>query len=207
MPSLTVRSVAELLRLPAYNQTRILYDQKYPKQEPQKFRTPYYQPAVTAFRDFHKSSNDPSILLAARNAALSIKQDARRQNVLRVVDAFTASPQIQRRLTPVTNPRLSATISTIDIRLAADLRAIEGSAGRVIYYHCRQIPIDTEVAHVTTEIAHWILQEAGQDIDIDQIEVVDLAAKRVYKLRKRRPTTIRLLKNNAKIIEALWPSI
>lgn len=48
MPSLSVRAMAEMLELPAHAQARILREQKYPKQAPQVFRTPYYQPALTS---------------------------------------------------------------------------------------------------------------------------------------------------------------
>ena len=40
--------MAEMLELPAHAQARILREQKYPKQAPQVFRTPYYQPALTS---------------------------------------------------------------------------------------------------------------------------------------------------------------
>lgn len=65
MPSLTVRAMAEMLRQPAYAQARILADQKYPKQEPQVFRTPYYQQALTGVRNFYRSSNNSSEILSA----------------------------------------------------------------------------------------------------------------------------------------------
>jgi hypothetical protein len=31
-----------------------LYDQKYPKQHPQSFRTPYYQRALSGIRDYYR---------------------------------------------------------------------------------------------------------------------------------------------------------
>jgi hypothetical protein len=49
MPELTVRSFAELVHLPAYEQSRILYEQKYPRQAPQTFKSPYYAVALGEF--------------------------------------------------------------------------------------------------------------------------------------------------------------
>ena len=40
-PSLSVRAIGEMIGLPAYQQSRILHDQKHPRQQPQKFRVPY----------------------------------------------------------------------------------------------------------------------------------------------------------------------
>ena len=44
MPRISVRSFAEMLSLPAYEQLRVLYEQKYPKKEPQTFKIPYTNP-------------------------------------------------------------------------------------------------------------------------------------------------------------------
>lgn len=50
MPSLTAKSMAEMLKLPGYQQQNILVAQKYPKSAPQIFRTLYYQPTLKAIR-------------------------------------------------------------------------------------------------------------------------------------------------------------
>jgi hypothetical protein len=57
-----------MLRLPAYEQSRLLYDQKYPKQQPQSFRTPYYQRALSGIREYYREANDGKILSAAKMA-------------------------------------------------------------------------------------------------------------------------------------------
>ena len=51
IPRITVRAFAELLNLPAYEQVRILHDQKYPRRQPQVFRVPFYQPALHGIRE------------------------------------------------------------------------------------------------------------------------------------------------------------
>lgn len=207
MPRLNVKAIAEMLRLPAYNQTRILHEQKYPKQQPQIFRTPYYQPATSAFRKYYSSGNDPKVLLEARTDAQSIAVTARRSQILRVLDAFEHSSFSKRKLTPIANSRLSARIGNTDIRLSADLRAQEGTTERIIYWNCRQVPIDEEVARLTAEIAHWVLAENKHSIRIEQIEIMDLARRKALLFKNRRTATVRLLKQNADIIDALWAAI
>lgn len=207
MPRLTVKAIAEMLRLPAYNQTRILHEQKYPKQQPQIFRTPYYQPAVSAFRKYYSSGNDARVLIQARTEAQSIGAQTRRDQILRALDAFEHSTLSKRSLTPLPNARLSAKIGNTEVRLSADLRAQEGRTERIIYYNCRQIASDPEVARLTAEIAHWVLGENDQTVSIENIEINDLAIGKVLRFKNSRSSTIRLLEQNAGIIDALWAAI
>ena len=48
-PKLTVKAFAELLRLPAYEQLRILEEHKYPRQAPQSYRTPYLRARTACY--------------------------------------------------------------------------------------------------------------------------------------------------------------
>jgi hypothetical protein len=207
MPRLTVKAIAEMLRLPAYNQTRILHEQKYPKQQPQIFRTPYYQPAIIAFRKYYGSGNQSSVLARARSDAQSIANASRRTQIVRAVDAFENSPLSKRKLTPLDNPRLLASLGTTEIRLSADMRAQEGQSVKIFYYNCRQVAIDPEVAQMTAEIAQWVMTENDLSIDLDQIEIMDLAVGKALRFKKKRVSTIRLLRQNAQIIEALWAAV
>src|SRR5690242_5761183 len=98
-PKLSARSLAEIVRRPAGERTRILRQQKYPKQVPQKFQTPYYAKALTAIRDFYREGNDAAVLRAARRAFEGISQEARRENNKRVIDNFEGMPeQVARQL-------------------------------------------------------------------------------------------------------------
>jgi len=207
MPRLTVKAIAEMLRLPAYNQTRILHEQKYPKQEPYVFRTPYYQPAIAAIRNFYAANNDKQVLIDARNDAQSIGLESRRTQIIRVLDAFEASSQAKRTLRPISNARRVASIESVEIKLAADLQAVEGKSKKVLYVNCRQVAVDPEVARLTVEIAHWVLEQNADIVPIETIEFIDLKVGKSLRFRARRPATIRLLKNNARIIEALWNTV
>ncbi len=48
-PRLSARNAAKFVRLPAVEQMKLLHDQKYPRQEPQIFKQPFYAPRLTEF--------------------------------------------------------------------------------------------------------------------------------------------------------------
>jgi hypothetical protein len=207
MPSLTVRAMAEMLRLPAYEQVRILAEQKHPKQAPQIFRTPYYQPAITGIRAFYANGNDLTQLTAARGKALNASQQSRRDNVLRVIDKFEASSAIKRPLVIAKNSKYTASVGDVQLRLSPDIQAFDGNKPVFIYYNCRATRLDEEAARSTLEIAHWVLETNGVDVKPIQVEYLDLATGVLHRVKKRRPTTVKALKGNAKIISTLWPSL
>jgi hypothetical protein len=207
-PRLTVKALAEMLRMPAYDQSRLLYDQKYPKQQPQSFRTPYYQGSLTAIREYYREGGESSNLMSAKNDLQNIGNATRRTNNLRVLDSFVNSSQPKRKLQPLPNKRYSAMIGSVEIRLSPDLQALERGTLRVIYFNCRVAPITEEIATLTIEIAHWVLEQAAVQVDFDQIEVIDLAAAgKVHRRKTGRRSTINVIRNNGKIIETLWSAV
>lgn len=206
-PKLNVRALAEMLEMPAYKQQRILYEQKYPKQEPQVFRTPYYQRALHGIRGFYGAGNDDSALLIARNEVQNIANTSRRANNLRVLDAFAASSQRKRKLQPIANKRYSAMTGSVEIRLSPDLQALEKGDLRIIYFNCRAAAISEEVATLTVEIAHWVCTQNQVGAAVDQIEVIDLFSGKRYRKNGVRASTLKAVKGNAKIIEALWSTV
>jgi len=207
MPSLTVRSIAEMLRLPAFEQVRILTEQKYPKQQPQSFRTPYYQAALTGIRNFYSADHAKTSLADARAKAQAAGQLTRRQNNLRVIDKFEESAQAARSLVPMANSRYSAEIERVVLRLSPDLQATEDDQRRVLYFNCRNAKLDDEAAKYTLEIAHWLLEQNEIEVKPQQIEYIDLATGKLHRVKKRRAATIRALRANAQIIDALWPTL
>jgi hypothetical protein len=207
MPSLTVRSMAELLRLPAYQQQRILAEQKYPKQQPQSFRTPYYQPALTAFREYYRRNNDAAALDAAVGGLQKIKVDSRRANNLRVIESFKDSLIAKRSLIPTSNRRYDFGLGDVILKLSTDMQASQGDEDRFIYFNCRNAPIDAETARLTLEIASLVLEANNIEFAISDIEFIDLKAGKLHKVSKRRSATTKLVNANAKIIATLWPTL
>lgn len=67
--------------MPALAQMRILAGQKYPKQEPQVFRTPYYQPALQGIKNYYKAGNAISELTTALSKVEAFSLDAKRKTM------------------------------------------------------------------------------------------------------------------------------
>src|SRR5438874_12773070 len=120
MPSLSVRAFAELMGPPAYEYARILHEQKYPKQQPQVFRTPFYLPALSAIRNFYRAENDLTVLAAARQSIGLLKLETRRESNIRVLRSFEHSKQARRRLQVAANPKHVAIVRQVELRLGLD---------------------------------------------------------------------------------------
>lgn len=206
-PSLSVKAAAELLQLPAYEQERILLEQKYPRQQPQSFRAPFYSPALAGIRRYYAAGRDPLVLATQKAAIRQLGLPQRRDHNLRVISEFEGSPQAQRQIQPLPSPRIRAAMGTVEFRLSLDLLGDERGQLRRIYYNCRSTPIEVAVAKTALDIASWVLEEAGFAIPMRQLEYVDFAGGRVVKHAVRSAQTIRRLRASARIIEAIWPSL
>lgn len=196
-----------MLRLPAYQQARILTEQKYPKQAPQTFRTPFYQPALTSIRDYYKSGNDPAVLTSAKSSVRSLTAEARRLNNIRVLEAFEKSTACGWSLLLTPNSKVLAHVHGVDLRLSPDIRADETKKSVVIFVNCRAVRLDPEVATVTIELAHWVLEQAGISMNIRGIRYMDLFTNTDHGLKMRRASTIKAVNQSAKVINALWPAL
>ena len=189
MPSLSVRSFAELLHLPAYEQERILYEQKYPAREPQKFKVPYYLHALKGIRDYYAAANDPRALATARARVNALNAQARRRQNIRVLNGFQRSREARRRLVPSPLSRLAADPHPgVELRLMFDIEAAEHSNQRRIFYNLRNAPIEGEVA-------------------TSALQYIDLKNGRVYVISRQSQRTLRQMRANARIIATLWPTI
>lgn len=206
-PRLTVRSAAEMLYLPAHLQERIIHDQKYPKKEPQRFKTPYYQPVINGIRRYYRSGNDLSVLASIRNDLANIHDQARRENNERALASFENSSMVRRRLEPQPNARYSARIGSVELKLSADLQAIERSDLKFMYFNCRNVAVSEQVSNAILEIGYWVLRENGLDVSIDQLEFVDLFDRRITRRSKVRKKTLTTLRDNSRIIEILWNNV
>jgi hypothetical protein len=207
-PRLTVRAFAELLALPAYAQLRILQEQKYPRNEPQTFKLPYYAPALTAIREYYRADNDARALATARQDIASIKLASKRDNNLRVLHQFEGSKEAVRQLKPHSLFTKTATIGNTVLSLRFDLVASEAGKPRLVFYNCRQSAMDGEIARITLELAHWVLEQQGGTADLKRLQLVDLpSTARAHSYATRRPTTMRKAQQTARVIEALWDTI
>jgi hypothetical protein len=206
-PRLTVKSIADILRAPASNPSKVLHDQKYPDEDPQKFRTPYYQGVIAGIRRYYANSNNRSVLTVLRNKLLTIANKARRDNNLRVLDSFLASKHAQRRFVLAPNRRYSATVGGVEISLSADMQAMEAGVLKVIYFNCRATAVDQETASLIVELAHWVLQENGVQVTPRQIEVMDISNGRSLGTSSQRQSTMTALAGRAAAILSLWDKL
>ena len=180
-PRLTVESIAEILSTSASNTVKIVRDQKYPKGDPQKFQRPFYQTAVGGVRKYVRSRNNPLVLVAACNRAQSIANKTRRANNLRVLQAFRASDHSRRNFVVQVNRQTKATVAGVELRLSADMQAIENGIPTVLHFNCRGKPIGEVEAILAAEISHWVLEQNGIQLDPGQIEIMDLTNGRSYR--------------------------
>jgi hypothetical protein len=206
-PSLNVRSMAKILHLPSERKIKLLYEQKYPKDNPQVFFAPYYSPAITGIRMFYRNGCARSELAHARSKAEGCRLATRRENNKRLLDSFERSGQSARKLVPQSNIRYAATISNIDLKLSADLRALENEAPRYLYYHCKGSALPGRLAEDALNIAHWVLEQNGVELSIQAIEFIDLFTGNVHRVRSRSAATEKALWENARLIDELWPTL
>ena len=206
-PRLTAKSFAEILRRPTEKATKVMHDQKYPKEEPQIHRIPYYQTAITAIKNYYRADNNVQLLDAARNRALSIPNQSRRVNTLRVLDDFQDSPHSERRFLVKPAQRHSAAIGRVEVRLSADMQATEAGKQRIVYFHCSATPIDEETAILLLEIAHWILAENHIETLPEQVEVLDVSSRKSHHVKSWRKSMSSVLTARARAVSSIWDSI
>ncbi len=147
------------------------------------------------------------MLTAARLAIGQLRLDTRRESNLRVLRAFERSRQARRRLQVGANPKRVASVRQVELRLGLDMSAIDKGNARPVYYNCRTEALDSDLAHTTLDLAHWVLEENGILLPANALEYVDLTGGRVHHIHKRRTKTLKRLREVARVIEALWPTI
>ena len=207
MPSLTVKAVAEMINMPAHEQLRILAEQKHPKAQPQVFRTPFYQPALSGIRNFYRSGGNGASLRSALVRIQSLSSAPRRNNNARVLSSFEECPLALRPFALMPNARIAAKLGNVEFRLSPDFRVVEGDAPKVLYLNCRAEKTKPEGAELTAEVAYWVLRQNGIDVPISSIEYFDLFTKESFVLKKPRKSTEKKLGDTAQVIDALWESI
>jgi hypothetical protein len=184
---------------------RFLHDQKYPKGAPQAFKQPYYAPAVSGIREVVKRGFPG--LVEARSKLERVAQEARRNNLMRVLDSFATSSHAKRRLSLATAHRYHADIRNLELRFSPHLVAMEGNEMRYIYLHEKAKECDTHEAALTLEFGYWILKQNSVDVLPDQLELIDLFTGKLYKGREPKSETVQTLEEMARLIQSLWPTI
>jgi hypothetical protein len=208
-PTLTVKSMAELVRASARTQQSLLRKQKRPREVPQVHAVPFYTPCLATIRGYYRRGNHRDFLLQARRQMTHIGQAVKRHSNQRVIESFEKnSAQLARQLAPQTNSRYTANVSgLVDLRLSADFHALEGKKERYIFYNCRKEALRGTVAEYTLAIGHWVLIANGIAITIDSLEYVDLFTRKTYRLRSQLANIDKTIDETAKIVSAMWPIV
>lgn len=204
-PRLSDRNLARFVRMSASRQMRFLHDQKYPKGTPQVFMQPYYAKALAGIRDVMKRGF-PGII-DARAKLQGIAQETRRNNSLRVLESFIASPHAKRRLKIVSGHRYQAYVRNLEVRFSPHVAAMDGDEVRYIYFHEKGVQCDPEEARLTLEFGYWVLTQNGVEAQPHQFELIDLFSGKYFQGQPMRPATLKMLDEMAQHIESQWPTI
>lgn len=208
MPKLTVRSLAEMLQLPAYEQLRILHEQKYPKDGDSPFKIPYYSPALTTIRRFYRGSNDPLIITDGRiKIDQSVGLDVRRRHNKRVIDSFQNGRQATRALRLLPNRKFLTSYGQVQVRLHFDLSVNEAGIEKFIFYNFRNSPITPQMAKETIEVAAMVLRDVNVTFPTKNIEFIDLFSGQVFTAKQITKRTETNVQRNIQLIETMWRSI
>lgn len=204
-PRLSDRNLARFVRMSATRQMRFLHDQKYPRGAPQVFMRPYYASAIAGIRDVMKRGF-PGII-EARAKLQRIPQETRRNNSLRVLEAFIASPHAARQLKVVSCHRYQAHVRNLEVRFSPHVTAQDGGEPRYIYFHEKSRECDAEEARLTLEFGQWVLGQNGVKVEPHQFELIDLFLGKYFQGKSVRPETLQMLDGMAQQIESQWPTI
>jgi hypothetical protein len=204
-PRMSDRNLARFVRMSASRQMRFLHDQKYPKGTPQIFMQPYYAKALAGIRDVMKRGFPG--MIDARAKLQGIPQETRRNNSLRVLESFIASPHAKRRLRIVSGHRYQANVRNLEIRFSPHVVAMDGDEARYIYFHEKSMQCDSEESRLTLEFGRWVLTQNGVETEPHQFELIDLFSGAYLQGQTIRPSTLKMLDDMAQYIESQWPTI
>lgn len=204
-PRLSDRNLARFMRMSATRQMRFLHDQKYPRGTPQVFMQPYYARALAGIRDVMKRGF-PGIV-DSRAKLQGITQEARRNNSLRVLESFIASPHVNRRLRVISGHRYQANVRNLEVRFSPHVVAMDGNEVRYIYFHERGVQCEPEEARLTLEFGYWVLTQNGVKVQPHQFELIDLFSGKYFQGQPIRTGTLKMLDDMAQYIESQWPTI
>jgi hypothetical protein len=197
------------MQMPAYEQVRILTDQKHPKLGAAPYRGSYYAQARAAIRSHYAHQRSPmAIADYQRRIQASNTLPHCKANNLRVLDSFANSPQADRHL--VLGPRPESITRPfgnfpIDLRVRFDIEADEDHRQKHIFYNLLVAPIDEEIARMTLELAYRVLSDDG--ILMQDLEYVDLVNGKTLRWTRPRKSTLTKAEVNAKWISTVWPTL
>ena len=210
MPVLTVRSFAEMINLPMYSQYKILHEQKYPKDEANVYKMPYYKPSLDLIKKYYLNGNNTDLLTEwLQYNANSIRPQSKQIHNKRVISQFIQSPVSNRKL-KITNSKFAITAnpkSEVELKLRFDIEALENNIHTYQFINFRATKLDEKIAKDTLYLSYWVMEHNKIDCKINQLEYIDLYSNAIYKVKRQSSNAIKNMTNNTNVVIALWNSI
>lgn len=201
--------MASMMQMPAYEQIRILTEQKHPKLGAAPYRGSYYAQARAGIRSHYAHQRSPlAIADYRRRIRASNTLPHCKANNLRILESFANSPEAGRNLILGPRPGLIKRVLGslgIELRLRFDIEADENGRQKHIFYNVLTAPIDEETARMTLELAYWALNDKG--ISMRDLEYVDLVNGCTFKWPRLRKSTLTKVLANEKWISTVWPTL
>lgn len=114
-----------------------------------------------------------------------------------MINSFQKSPIFGRSLALQKVLHWKASLGSVEFKLSPDLNVIEDAENRLLFLNFRKAKLDPEIAKLTLEISHWVLESNGVEIPIDHIEYVDLFTGEIYSVKKSRSSTTKVVAESA----------
>jgi hypothetical protein len=197
------------MNLSAYEQHKKLHEQKYPKAGPGVFKMPYYASGLAGMRSYFKSGNNRAEVQEALDRAAVLKPPGKAAHNARILNQFLGSSFSTRVFTNITlsTKLIGVPGQDVEIRLKFDFEGDEKGKRKFVFFNCRDVPLDPDVAQSAITIAHWVFNENKLSVPIKDIEFVDLKTGINVTISKPSAKTIKMMKANAAIISSWWPNI
>ena len=208
IPSLTAKALVDFSRKSPAAKRSLLRKQKFPGDGASKFQIPYYGLAVAAIRAFFsEGKHDVKAIRAAKNKAQSKKLLSRRENLLRVLDAFSGSSLRERRLSTAKNSHHAAALHGMNLKANPEMTAIEEGRTIHLFFHFGATPLEPERAQLLADVVYWVLRKEDSRITTSSVEVWDMQANKVVRPRGAIPETARFIELSMKEASTLWPEL
>lgn len=216
-PSLTVKALAKLMQMPAFQQAPELRDQKYPRGGHGKHRVPYYQPSDLAVIAYLRNGDVRELELATEklNSELDAGADGladqvrtRLKHNLRVLELLAGFPRLREATTGSAGVSQKLVVGGIEIRSTPRLHVSFGTVSKRVFLHAKNEALDEDEARRTLELASWVESDgAGTPIGVDAFEYWMLSEGEVLSWPTTRKRTVPRALQTLPILAAAWDQI
>lgn len=209
-PRLSVRAFAEMMRLPAYEQMRILEAHKYPPLAPGEHQVPYYCEALGAVRRYYRHDNDERVVREVLRYLQSRRKPSSRARAGRnalALEAFLESSEARRSLTPVPFGPRDCAFHGLVLQLSFDVVGEEARRVKFKLYNMADEEMDEELVRSTLELSSHLLSAEEVAHRFGDLEYFDMAEDRLWRWPQVRQRTLHRARKTAQLVCTLWPTL